>query len=98
MAIVDASSGRLVAQIPWSEIKWPAEVVTGNGSFWVWTLDGNSMVRIDPNNGRVLARIGSPFGGSTRGWLVDGRSLWFSGPRLARMDIALAERRRIDTR
>ena len=89
VAIVDASSGRLVAQIPWSEIKWPAEVVTGNGSFWIWTLDGNSMVRIDPNSGRVLARIGSPFGGSTLGWLVDRRSLWFSGPRLARMDISL---------
>jgi DNA-binding SARP family transcriptional activator/ABC-type oligopeptide transport system substrate-binding subunit/streptogramin lyase len=88
VAIVDSSSGRLVAQIPWAELKWPAEVTTGDGSFWVLTLDGYAMVRVDPYSGRVLGRVSSPFGGNALGWLVDGRSLWFSGPRLARMDLA----------
>ena len=42
----------------------------------------NSLVRIDPNDGRVLRRISSPFGDATLSALVDGRSLWFSGTRL----------------
>lgn len=88
IAIIDTSSGRLTAQIPWNEIKYPAIAVTGNGSYWVWTLDGNAMVRIDPDDGRVLRRISSPFGDATLWALVDGRSLWFSGTRLVRMDIA----------
>ena len=92
IAIVDASSGRPVSRIPWAELKWPAEVTTGDGSFWVLTLDGYSLVRIDPKNGRVLGRVSSPFGGNALGWLVDGRSVWFSGPRLARMDVLLGQR------
>ena len=88
VAIIDTSSGHLVAQIPWNEIKYPALGFTGNDSFWVWTLDGNSLVRIDPNDGRVLGRISSPFGDATLSALVDGRSIWFSGTRLGRMDIA----------
>ena len=46
-------------------------------------------MRIDPDDGRVLGRISSPFGDATLWALVDGRSIWFSGTRLARMDIAL---------
>jgi DNA-binding SARP family transcriptional activator/ABC-type oligopeptide transport system substrate-binding subunit/streptogramin lyase len=88
IAVLDSPSGHLVAQIPWREIKWPVEATTGDGSFWVLSLDGYSLVRIDPNSGRVLGRVSSPFGGNALGWLVDGRSIWFSGPRLARMDIA----------
>ena len=88
VAIIDTSSGHLVAQIPWNEIKYPALGFTGKDSLWVWTLDGNSVVRIDPDDGRVLGRISSPFGDATLGILVDGRSIWFSGTRLARMDIA----------
>ncbi len=88
VAIVDASNGQLVAQIPRSAIEFPAEVITGNGSFWVWNLDGYSMVRIDPKDGHILGHIGSPFGGDAGWYLVDGRSLWFAGSRLARIDIA----------
>ena len=88
VAIIDTSSGHLVAQIPWNEIKYPALGFTGNDSFWVWTLDGKPLVRIDPNDGRVLGRISSPFGDATLSALVDGRSIWFSGTRLGRMDIA----------
>lgn len=88
IAIIDTSSGRLAAQIPWNEIRYPAIGFTGNGSFWVWTLDGNALVRINPEDGRVLRRISSPFGDSTLWALVDGHSLWFSGTQLARMDIA----------
>ena len=40
VAIVDVENGRLVAHMPSSEIKYPAEVITGDGSFWVWDLDG----------------------------------------------------------
>ena len=94
VAIVDASSGHLVAQIPPSQIEWPAEVITGDGSFWVWSIYPFAMVRIDPSDGRILARISSPFGGDAAGYLVEGRSLWFSGKRLVRMDIA--QQREVD--
>src|SRR5439155_3998134 len=88
VVIVDGGSGHPVAQVPWSGIRLPALGFTGDGSFWVWTLDGNAMVRIDPRDGHVLGRISSPMGVDTNGALVDGRNLWFSGRRLVRMDIA----------
>jgi len=88
VAIVDTASGRLVAQIPWRELPFPAVGFTGDGSFWVWSLDGNTLARVDPRTGRVLRRIGSPLGAATTWALVDGRSVWFTGPRLVRMDVA----------
>lgn len=95
VAIVDASSGRLVAHIGASEIKVPAEVITGDGSFWVWNLQPYEMVQVDPGDGQVVRRIGSPLGDTGGSGLVDGRSLWLGGPRLVRMDIPQA--RRVDT-
>jgi DNA-binding SARP family transcriptional activator/ABC-type transport system substrate-binding protein len=89
VAIVDTESGHLVAQIPWNEVKFPAAAFTGDGSFWVFSLDGPSLVRVDSNDGRLLGRFSSPFGGDLAGWmLVDGRSIWFTGKRLAQVDIA----------
>jgi DNA-binding SARP family transcriptional activator/ABC-type transport system substrate-binding protein len=90
VAILDASSGHLVAQIPTSEVRQPGDVITGDGSFWVWSLDGFSLVRIDPN-GHILGRLSSPLGPATQWFLVDGRSLWFTGTRLVRIDTALGE-------
>lgn len=90
VAVVDASSGQLIAHIGPSLVKVPAEVITGGGSFWVWNLRPYEMVQIDPGDGRVVRRIGSPFGDSSG--LVDGRSLWFGGARLVRMDIPQARR------
>jgi DNA-binding SARP family transcriptional activator/ABC-type oligopeptide transport system substrate-binding subunit/outer membrane protein assembly factor BamB len=87
VAIVDASSGRLVAHIGASQIKVPAEVITGDGSFWVWNLRPYETVQIDPDNGHVVRRIGSPLGDTGGSGIVDGRSLWLGGPRLVRMDI-----------
>ena len=87
VAIVDASSGHLVAHIPTGDIKYPAEVTIGDGSFWVWSLDGSQLVRLDPRDGRILGRIGSPLG-DVAGRLIDGPSVWFSGSRLVRVDIA----------
>ena len=87
VAIVDASSGRLVAHIGASQIKVPAEVITGEGSFWVWNLRPYETVQIDPDNGHVVRRIGSPLGDTGGSGIVDGRSLWLGGRRLVRMDI-----------
>lgn len=88
VAILDGSSGRLIAHIPWDQLRWPTLVFKGDGDFWVWTLDGNALVRIDPDTGRILQRIGSPLGADTIWARVEGRSIWFAGPRLVRMDIA----------
>jgi DNA-binding SARP family transcriptional activator/ABC-type oligopeptide transport system substrate-binding subunit len=87
VAIVDASSGRLVAHIGASHIKVPAEVITGGGHFWVWNLRPHEMVEIDPDDGHIIRRIGSPLGDTGGSGIVDGRSLWLGGPRLLRMDI-----------
>ena len=87
VAIVDASSGRLVAHIGPSLIKVPAEVITGDGSFWVWNLRPYEMVQIDPDNGHIVRRIGSPIGETGGAGIVEGRSLWLGGSRLVRMDI-----------
>ena len=87
VAIVDASSGRLVAHIGASHIKVPAEVITGDGSFWVWNLKPYEMVQIDPDDGHIVRQIGSPVGETGGAGIVDGRSLWLGGPRLVRMDI-----------
>ena len=94
VAIVNVSDGRLVAQIPWDEIRFPAEVITGDGSFWVWSIRPYLMTRIDPRDGRILGRVSSPFGGDADGYLVDGPSLWLTGPSLVRMDVA--EGREVD--
>ncbi len=87
IAIIDAASGRLVAQIPQSQIKYPAEVMTANGSFWVWTIFPFTMVQVDPKDGRILNQIGSPLDNPT-GYLVEGGNLWLGGTRLVRVDIA----------
>jgi len=87
VAVVDASSGRLIAHIGASDIKVPAEVITGGGSFWVWNLRPFEMVQIDPDDGHVVRRIGSPLGETSGAGIVDGRSLWLGGPKLVRMDI-----------
>ena len=90
VAIVNASNGRLVAHIGPSYIKVPAEVITGDGRFWVWNLRPYEMVEIDPDNGHIIRRIGSPIGETGGSGIVDGRSLWLVGSRLVRMDIPQA--------
>src|SRR5262249_10216371 len=89
VAIVDIArhSPRLVRHIPESEIANPAEATTGGGSFWVWNLDGFLMVQVDPSSGHEGKSVASPRG-DIGGFLVDGRTLWFSGSRLEHMDIA----------
>ncbi len=90
VAIVNVSNGRLVAHIGPSYIRVPAEVITGGGHFWVWNLRPYEMVEIDPDNGHIIRRIGSPVGDTGGSGFVDGRSLWLAGSRLVRMDIPQA--------
>ena len=69
----------MVSEIPWAQMRYPAEVATGGHSFWAWVLDGYSLDRIDPHTGEVSRDGGSPFGNATLGFLVDGDSVWFAG-------------------
>ena len=87
VAIVDIAHQRLVAHIPTRELGMPAEATTGDGSFWVWRLNPYSMLRIDPRSGREGTSVESPRG-DVGGFLIDGKTLWFSGSRLEHMDIA----------
>jgi DNA-binding SARP family transcriptional activator/ABC-type transport system substrate-binding protein len=88
VAIVDVTGHHphLVAHVPTTEIRSPAEATTGNGSFWVWNLHPYLMVKVD-RDGRVGTSVESPRG-DAGGFLIDGTTLWFSGSRLEHMDIA----------
>ena len=78
-ATLDARTGRLLSSIPTSEISQPVEAVVGSGSFWVWGLSPFSLTRINPENGKILIRIASPFGSDAGWYLPDGNSVWFVG-------------------
>jgi DNA-binding SARP family transcriptional activator len=67
VALFDASTGRLIAHIPKTEIAEPVEAVKGSGAFWVWNLRPFSLVQVDPRSGKVVNRIASPFGGDSGG-------------------------------
>jgi DNA-binding SARP family transcriptional activator len=92
VAVVDATSGRLVAHIPTSEIAVPAEAVKGSGGFWVWNLRPFSLVEVSPRTGKVMNRIASPFGGDAGWFLPTGHDVWFTGAKeIVRVDQRLAE-------
>jgi DNA-binding SARP family transcriptional activator/antitoxin (DNA-binding transcriptional repressor) of toxin-antitoxin stability system len=78
VAIIATNDGSLVAHISTAEIPEPVEAVTGNGHFWVWGLHPFQLVEIDPQNGRILRHVGSPFAGDATWYLPDGRDVWFT--------------------
>jgi DNA-binding SARP family transcriptional activator len=84
VAIVDVAHHRIVAHFP---MRSAAEATTGDGSFWVWRLNPWSMLQVDPRNGREGRSVISPRG-DVGGFLINGKTLWFSGSRLEHMDIA----------
>jgi DNA-binding SARP family transcriptional activator/ABC-type transport system substrate-binding protein len=84
VAIVDVARQRLVAHLPMRDA---AEATTGDGSFWVWRLNPFSMLQVDSRSGREGKSVESPRG-DIGGFLIDGKTLWFSGSQLERMDIA----------
>jgi hypothetical protein len=89
VAIVSVKDGSLVAHISTAEIPEPVEVVTGNGHFWVWGLHPFQLVEIDPQEGRILRHVGSPFAGDAAWYFADGRNVWFTANReLVRVDAA----------
>ena len=88
VALIDAETGQLRAHISESEIAQPVEVVAGAGSLWVWSLEPHSLVRIDPVDGDITARVGSPFGGDAGWYLPVGDDVWFAGLQdLARVNV-----------
>ncbi len=94
IAIVDQRTGERLTSIPTSRIGQPAEVIYGEGDFWVHNLDTNSFVEIDPQDGKILTQIPAPFA-DVGTFMVDGDTLWVTGKKsVAKMDIAL--KREID--
>jgi streptogramin lyase len=92
VAVLSATDGSLVAHISTNTIPFPSEVLTGDASFWVWSLQPFSMVEIHPQTGEIGRRVGSPFSGDADGFTVDGRDIWFTGPRdLVRVDSATGQ-------
>jgi DNA-binding SARP family transcriptional activator len=81
VALLDAKTGRLIAQIGTSTIQTPVGVIGGSHSFWVWNVDPFSLIQIEPSSGRIVRRITSPFGSDVGGYLPIGRNVWFTGKR-----------------
>ena len=88
ISIVDQVTGESLASIPTSRISQPAEVVYGEGSFWIHNLEPNSFAEIDPENGQVLKQIPAPFQ-DVGSFTVEGDTLWVTGESLAKIDIEL---------
>ena len=78
LAIVSSDTGRLITRVPGRAIPVPGDVVTGNGSFWAWSLDPFTLLQIG-DDGRIHRRVESPFEGDTGWFLPDGRDVWFTG-------------------
>ena len=74
-ALIDIRDGTVVSEIPWAQMRYPAELSTGGNGFWAWVLDGYSLDRIDSHTGEVSRTVASPFGSATLGFLVDGGSV-----------------------
>ena len=90
IAIVDQTTGERLATVPTSRISQPAEVVYGDGSFWVHNLEPNSFAEIDPEDGQVLDQIPAPFQ-DVGSFAVEGDTLWVTGESVAKIDIGLGQ-------
>ena len=102
VAIVDASSGRLVAHIGASRHQVPGGGHHGRRQLLGLEFDPYEMVQIDPDDGHIVRRIGSPFGepaaqGSSTvgasGSAARGSSAWIS-PRAERSTVSGCRRTR----
>jgi YVTN family beta-propeller protein len=71
-AAIDASSNRLVAEVPVGND--PTSVAAGEGSVWVTNAQDRSVSRIDPRTSSVLQRI--DVGGDPSGIAVGAGAVW----------------------
>src|SRR5688500_883062 len=72
VAAIDASSNRLVAEVPVGN--GPTSVAVGEGSVWVTNALGRSVSRIDPRTSAVVQRI--DVGGDPSGIAVGAGAVW----------------------
>ena len=88
VAILDAESGDVVAEIPVNEGR---EAIYADGSFWILELEPISFTQIDAESRTVVKEIASPV--SNVGYFaVDGNDLWvtdYAGPTLVKVDVRL---------
>lgn len=64
-ALIDASTGQEVGNVPLAEVAVSAYPVYADGHFWVQNFDPNSYVEIDPRSGAVVNQLTMP------SWPVD---------------------------
>lgn len=90
MAIIDAASGALIAHVPTSTVKTPAEAIFAEGHYWVLNLEPLSFVQIEPATGRVVRQITAPTEDVGFYTVADG-NLWvteYSQRSLYKVDVA----------
>jgi ABC-type transport system substrate-binding protein/DNA-binding beta-propeller fold protein YncE len=91
IALVDEKGDEVVASIGASQVKDPVEAQFAEGHFWVLNLAPISFVQIEPQTGKIVRQIASPFGDV--GWFaVDGATLWvtdYQGSGVSKIDTSL---------
>jgi ABC-type oligopeptide transport system substrate-binding subunit/class 3 adenylate cyclase/tRNA A-37 threonylcarbamoyl transferase component Bud32/outer membrane protein assembly factor BamB len=88
VALLDAKSGDVVAEIPLKEAR---DAIFADGSFWLLNLEPLSFVQLDANTRKVVKQIASPLP-NVGYFAVDRDDLWvtdYGGPTLVRIDIGL---------
>jgi serine/threonine protein kinase/ABC-type oligopeptide transport system substrate-binding subunit len=92
--LLDLHSRRQIRSMPTSQLSAPAFPVYAGKHFWLLDLASSTFVEIEPANGKVVKRFGTPRGAGSgepetyQPYAVEGRTLWTgSGDDLVKMDV-----------
>ena len=86
MVLLDPADGRVVGHV--DSLRKPADIVFGDGRFWVLNLTPASFVAIDPRRGRVVRQFAAPVE-DIGYWAVSRDRLWVGdglGPTVVEVD------------
>jgi DNA-binding SARP family transcriptional activator len=86
VVLLDPADGRVVGHV--DSLRKPADIVFGDGRFWVLNLTPASFVAIDPRRGRVVRQFAAPVE-DIGYWAVSRDRLWIGdglGPTVVEVD------------
>jgi ABC-type oligopeptide transport system substrate-binding subunit/class 3 adenylate cyclase len=89
LAVLDATTGRIIAHVPTSTIKSPVDPLYAAGKFWVMNLEPFSVVEVDAKTGKIGRTI-APALPCCGGMAIDGQTMWvadFERPVIAKIHI-----------
>lgn len=87
--LLDAKTGREIAQIPTTTIKAPVEAFYAEGDFWILNLEPLSLIEINGKTGAIVRQLAASFN-DVGGQAVEGTTLWqasYTQPLIVKIDI-----------